>query len=96
MAKFAKIIQYSTHPGQPIKKGNIVVTPVSGALRFNLPFYGFVWNRPVAMIVEEGGSSKRLPIVDLTLMVQGALFGIGLTATILSVLVARAGKKRKL
>jgi hypothetical protein len=79
-----------------MEKGNLVVTPVSGALRLNLPLFNFVWNRPVAVLVEEGDSSEKLPIVDVTLLAQVALFGVGLAATILTILVTRASNKRKL
>ena len=95
MSEFAKIIQYSTYSGQPIKKGNIVVTPISGVLRLNLPFSGFIWNRPVAVLIEEGENSKRLPIVDVTLLAQLALFGIGLSATVLTIVLSRMSKKRE-
>ncbi|UCG24180.1 MAG: hypothetical protein JSW55_18990 [Chloroflexota bacterium] len=94
MAQIGNFIRYTTSSGQPIEKGNVVVTPISGALRLNLPFFNYVWSRPVAVLVEEGDSSKKLPIVDVTLLAQAALFGIGLSATILTILASRASKKR--
>ncbi len=96
MAKSERFLQYSTHAGQSIEKGDLVVTPISGALRLNLPFFNYVWNRPVAIVVEEGDSSEKLPIMDATLLAQVALFSVALAATILTVLVTKASKKRKM
>ena len=61
MAQIGNLVHYTTSSGQPIEKGNVVVTPISGLLRINLPFYNYVWtwSRPVAVLVEEGGSSKK-------------------------------------
>ena len=94
MAEFGKYLQYSTAYGQSVERGNVVVTPISGALRLNLPFLNFVWNRPVAVMVEEGDSSKKLPIIDVTMLSQIFLFGIGLTAAMLTILVTRTNKTR--
>ena len=88
----SKLVQYTTHAGQPVENGDVVVTPICRALVVNLPFYKWVWNRPVAILVEQGESRKRLPIVDVTQLAQIALLAIGLAATLVTLLVGRANK----
>ena len=93
MATLSKLVQYETRSGQPIEIGDTVVTPTSRVLILTLPFYNLVWNRPVAVIVEQGDSRKKLPIVNVTLLVQSAALAIGMAVTILALLASRARKR---
>jgi hypothetical protein len=64
--------------------GDVTVTPQSQALAVRWPFGGFVWNRPVAILVERGGprSVERMHVVDVTRMVQLGLLGFSLVFSI--------------
>ncbi|MCC7354888.1 MAG: hypothetical protein IT330_14180 [Anaerolineae bacterium] len=78
MAQPTDWIQWQTINGDPITVGDVTVTPQSQSLTVRWPFGGFVWNRPVAVLVERGGQTERIPIVDTTRMVQLGVLGFGL------------------
>ncbi len=40
--------------------------------------WGWVWNRPRAVILEKGRERRRVPIIDLTRLFQGILYGVSL------------------
>lgn len=71
------LIQWRTQMGDKTTIGDMTVTPQSQAFTLRLPFWGFVWNRPVAVLVEEGGRVERVPIVDVTRNTILALLGLG-------------------
>ena len=71
---------------EPVTLHDVTVTPRSRAVTIRLPNGGFVWNRPTAVVVERAGKARRIPIVDLTRMLQLGLFG-------LAVLTAVAGPR---
>jgi hypothetical protein len=74
----------------PVTVGNITVTPQSKALIVRLPKGGFVWNRPTAVLVERDGQARRIPIVDVTRILQVGLFGLAVLAGSLSLLRVRS------
>jgi hypothetical protein len=53
-----------------------------------------VWNRPVAVVVEQEGQIERLPIVDVTRVAQISLYGFSLFIALLT-LIASLGLRRK-
>jgi len=71
-------LQWQTIDGDPITVGNVIVTPQSQALTIRWPFGGFVWNRPVAVLVERNGRRTRIPIRDTTRLVQLGFLGFSL------------------
>jgi hypothetical protein len=78
--------------GEPVQRNGLTVTPLAQSLRVRLPFgpagWGFVWNRPAAVLVEQNGRVERLPIVDVTRLAQ-----IGLLAALF--VVARLTRRRR-
>jgi hypothetical protein len=66
-------IQWQSNSGQPVTAGEITVTPQSQALIFRWSNGGFVWNRPVAVVVERPGQIQRIPVLDITRIVQWSL-----------------------
>ena len=95
MARLKDImVQRQTISGSSVTVGDVTVTPQSQALIVRWPFGGFVWNRPVAILVERGGprSVERMRVVDVTRMVQLGLLGLGL---ILSIAVLGKSVRRK-
>ena len=75
MMRLKDQFQVQTVVGQPVIVGDISVTPQSQAIIIRLPIGGFVWNRPTALLVEQGGQAKRIPIRDLTRILQLGLLG---------------------
>ena len=78
MKGFKEMVRLQTVSGQPVTKLDTIVTPQTQVLTVRLPFGGFVWNRPVAVLVERDGRIERRPIVDLTRLVQLGMLGLGL------------------
>ncbi len=76
MTRLGEIVQLQTHQGTPTTSGNITVTPESQALSLRLPFGGFVWNRPTAIVIEVDRERQRIPIVDVTRIAELALVGL--------------------
>jgi hypothetical protein len=62
----SKFLRWQTTNGPPIRLGDATVTPQAQALIVRLPYGGFVWNRPVAVLVERKGKMQRIPVVDVT------------------------------
>ena len=71
------IMEWVTESGEAVSLGETTVTPQSQALIARWPFGAFVWNRPLAVLVEEGGTTTRLSIVDATRVVQVSLLLFG-------------------
>jgi hypothetical protein len=54
------------------------VTPQSQAFSIRLPFWGFVYNRPTAVLIERGGETERIPVVDVTRLTLIGLWGFSI------------------
>lgn len=78
MRRIASIVQLRTLSGKPVTVGEVTITPRSQALVLQLPFLRLVWNRPVAVLLEQGGRTERVPIVDVTRAVQLGLLALPL------------------
>jgi hypothetical protein len=63
-----------------ITAGDARLTPEASALELRLPFGRFAWNRPVAVLVEREGRVERVRIVDVTRIVQIALWAVAVLA----------------
>jgi hypothetical protein len=89
------VFQVQTVSGQPVTVESLTVTPQSQALIVRLPIGGFVWNRPAAILVEQNGTAKRLPIVDSTRVLQLWLLGFSLVLSIVSLVKFSQRKERR-
>jgi hypothetical protein len=83
-----KFIQRQIVSASPVTVGDITVTPQSQAVTFRWPWGGLVWNRPVAVLVERGGETRRIPVVDVTRVVQLGLLGFGLGLAVVTFVVS--------
>ena len=81
-----KLFQWQLKDGQPVQVGEQTVTPQARVLALRLPFWGFVWNRPVAVLVEENGRSQRIPIPDMTRMI---LIAAGVVTAVAGLLASK-------
>ena len=75
MTKIKDQFQLQTGVGQPVTRGDITITPQFQALIVRLPIGSFVWKRPTAILVEQDGEIKRVPIRDSTRIIQLWLLG---------------------
>jgi hypothetical protein len=66
MARPGEIFQWQNLSGNPVQIGDTTLTPQSRVLTVRSHFGGFVWNRPSAILIERGGHTERLPILDVT------------------------------
>ena len=83
-------IRLETQTGEPFVSGDYTVTPQSRALIIRWPQGGFVWNRPIGVIVDRNGQTERLPIIDVTRYATWMLAGLaGLFSVIILLTAAR-------
>ena len=85
-----------TRAGEPVEANDLTIYPVARSFRVNIPgaHGGIIWNRPVAVIVEDSAGNRQvLPVVDRTRQIQMAIFGAGLLGTLLTWLIFRKPKK---
>lgn len=93
MGKPDKIVQLKTYSGEETTIGDATITPQSQALILRWPSGGFVWNRPLAIVVERDGITERIPIVDVTLLAQAALLGLTVAFSV-GILILSALRRR--
>jgi hypothetical protein len=92
MATWKPFVELKTSTGIPIKRRNMTITPQAQALVVRLPYYGFVWNRPVAMLVEMDGRRERFPILDVTRVAVLAMVGAGVALSLGAFLIRIFGR----
>lgn len=76
MGKGGGPVKWETSPGDPVSVGELTATPMSQALSVRWPHGGWIWNRPVSVLVEKNGVTERVPIVDVTRAAQVALYAV--------------------
>ena len=86
MQRLKDIIHWQTTSGDRLTIGGISITPQAQAIVLRGPFGGWVWNRPAAIVVEQGGQTKRIPIVDVTRVAQIGFVGLGLLFSLVSII----------
>ncbi len=79
----SKLLQWQTVTGEAVTVDGTIIRPQAQALVLRWPGSGFVWNRPVALLVEQGEKIERVLIVDYTRVVQWSLVGVGVIFSIL-------------
>ena len=88
MPSLRDLIHVETQTGDPVTNGTITVTPQSQAVIIRWPRGGFVWNRPIGVLVDRDGQIERLPIIDVTRYATWALAGVTLLFSVIISLVA--------
>ena len=90
--RLKEIFQLQKRPGDIITVGDLIVTPLSQSFIIRCPYGGWVWNRPRAVVVERDGNTERIPIIDITRIVQLGLFGLSLTLFIFTIIRRRRNR----
>lgn len=88
-------MRLETTTGEPVAVGEVTATPQSQALTAHWPRGGWVWNRPVAILVKKGGEEERVPIVDVTRMAQLALYAFSLAFVVLGLVMWLTGRRKE-
>jgi hypothetical protein len=78
-----QLIQRETQTGKPVIVGARTITPQSQFVMVRFPFGGFVWNRPMAVLVAENGHTYAIPITDPTRLALWTFTGISLLFSLL-------------
>ena len=72
-----QLIEKETQLGKPITVGERTIRPQVQAVMVRLPFGGFVWNRPTAVLVTQNNQTTTIPIRDPTRLALWTLMGVG-------------------
>lgn len=82
--------------GEPVTIGEQTITPFAQSVQVRLPGMngGFIWNRPVSVLVQEkDGGEEVLPVIDVTRQALFGLAGLGLGTLILTCMIGRIIRK---
>ncbi len=88
-------IHIETRWGEPLLAGDAEIVPQSQALTIRWPNGGYVWNRPVAIMVRRGDQEERLPIVDITLLVRLALLALAAVSSLSFLILSTQGRRSR-
>ncbi len=92
--ELGEIIKWQTVSGEAATVGDVTVVPQSQALTLRWGRHGgLVWNRPAAILVERGGQTERIPIVDFTRAAQVGLFGFCLIFCMVALVVSNRRRR---
>jgi hypothetical protein len=80
-------IKWQKMSGEGVRVGDVTATPQSQSLTVRWPRGGWVWNRPVAVLVERGEEKERIPIVDVTRVTQLALYGFSVVLAVVGLVM---------
>jgi len=89
MRSVMKVFEAREASAEPVTVHDVTVTPRSRALVVRLPKGGLVWNRPTAVLLEQNGQARRIPIVDITRILQVGLLGLAVLTASASLLGCR-------
>ncbi len=82
MARQGNLLRWQRSQGKPVKIGDLTIIPEARSLVVRWPHGGYVWNRPIAMIVNRRGITRRLPIVDVTRRIELTLLSAPLVLAV--------------
>jgi hypothetical protein len=83
-----KLIQRQTISENKIKIGDASVTPQMQSVMLGWPYGRLVWNRPIAIVLEQDNQATRIPITDITRILIGGFLGLGLFFAMATILLS--------
>lgn len=81
------VLIQQTSAGEPVQVGELRVYPIARSYRISFPAAkgGVVWNKPLAVIVEDSrGKRQIIPVHDRTRQLQVAILAAGLIGALLT------------
>ncbi|MAT95884.1 MAG: hypothetical protein CL608_01855 [Anaerolineaceae bacterium] len=90
MANFTDFVQLKTVQGTAVQTPHHTLIPESQALIIKFPYGGFVWQRPTAVLVQQGEQTRRYPITDVTRLATWSVLAASLLVTLLLRLLSRS------
>ncbi len=91
--RIGETFQWEKISGEPVQIDDVRLTPQARVLSVRFRSGGYVWNRPVSVIVERAGKRQVLRVPDVTLFTQLAML-LSLLALPLSIFIMLKGAKR--
>ena len=95
MEKKKPSFHVETRWGEPLLAGDAEIVPQSQALTIRWPNGGYVWNRPVAILVRRGEQEERLPIVDITLAARLVLLALAAVSSLSFLILSIQGRRSR-
>ncbi|HHX66365.1 MAG TPA: hypothetical protein GX702_15925 [Chloroflexi bacterium] len=95
MERRRRVLDWERARGESVTHGDVRITPEARVLTLRLPWGGVVWNRPTAVMVEQSGSIRRVPIVDVTLLLQVGLLVVGMMLPLMVGRLERWARRRR-
>jgi hypothetical protein len=92
MKKSKPLFHIETRWGEPLVAGDTEIVPQSQAVTIRWPNGGYVWNRPIAVVVRRDDQEERLPIVDVTLVARLALFALGVLSSLIFLILSNRNR----
>jgi len=92
MSSLSDFVQWRVADGEPITVGGRTITPQVQYLLIRWRNGAWLWNRPLAVLVEKEGQIERLPIIDITRLAQLGLLGLGISLSLFILGVFKMGK----
>ncbi|MEZ4591073.1 MAG: hypothetical protein R3D55_08010 [Chloroflexota bacterium] len=90
MTKLTDFVEWKTVQGTAVSTPHHTLIPESQALIIKFPYGGMVWQRPTAVLVQNGSQTKRHPIVDVTRLATWSI----ISASMILPLLLRIIKKQ--
>jgi hypothetical protein len=87
--KSAVKLEHHTITSSAVALRGVRITPEATVLSLRLPFGAFVWNRPRAVLVEEAGAIRRVPMRDITRITQVVLWACVVVCAVVTRIVIR-------
>jgi hypothetical protein len=80
-----RLITSESRMGIPVQRGDLQITPIARSWRLQLgQYFGLIWNRPSAVVIETAGSRQVIPVIDFTRLVQWSIWGLALAALLVA------------
>ena len=89
MARLTPVVRWKVTAGHPVVVGNTRIILQSRTLVVGWFSVGVVWRHPTAALVEADGRAARLPIHDVTRLIELGLLGLGLAIVIVMASIRR-------
>ncbi len=89
MARLTPVVGWQVTAGHQVVVGDTRITLQSRTLVVGCSSVGVVWRHPTAALVEAEGRAARMPIHDLTRLIELGLLGLGLAIVLVIASIRR-------
>jgi hypothetical protein len=90
--RVGSVVEWGESLGDPATVGDTTITPLARSLIVRWPSGGAVWSEPAAILVERGGRTDRIAIVNVNRRILWSL-GMG-TVALFAVRILRDRRRK--